>query len=265
MRHSDSKLWLALTAGSLALTLPTQAQVFAGFISGRGTEAIRLKALTSVYYYSSSGSLRDTDYFESPPDIEINDIGGQYHASESSLATPVSTLAKDYGSSLVRFTYTNGGPLNSDSLRIQLDLHGSAELAFVGTPPKPASLAVSASISYVLLGEPDGGRFRLTLPAVPSLADPAHEFLSTELSGGGMSPLQRAPGSAATTVELDGTKTYVFEIGYTVNVPFGTDPDYSYDFAGGTLEATPVPELAGFAPLTALALAGWGLWQRRRR
>ena len=263
MKHSDHGIWLVLAAGSLALT--AQAQEFTGFISGRGTEAIRLKALTSVYYYSSSGNLRDTDYFESPPLIEINDIGGQYHASESSLATPSSSLAKDYGSAAVHFTYTNGGPLNSDSLRIQLEIHGSAELAFVGTPPKPASLAVSASISYVLLGKPDGGRFRLTLPAVSALFDPTHEFLSNELSGGGMSPLQRAPGSAATTVELDGTKNYVFEIGYRVNVPFGTDPDYSYDFGGGTLEATPVPELADFAPLTALALAGWGLWHRRQR
>lgn len=263
MKHSDPKFLFVLAAGSLAFT--AQAQVFTGLISGRGTEAIRLKALTTAYYYSTSGSLLDTDYFESPPLIEINDIGGQYHASESSLATPSSSLAKDYGSSAVHFTYTNGGPLNSDSLRIQLEVHGSAELAQVGTPLKPANLAVSASISYVLLGEPDGGWFRLTLPAVPSLTDPAHEFLSVELSGGGMSPIHRAPGSGATTLELDGTKNYVFEIGYTVNVPFGTDPDYSYDFAGGTLEATPVPELADFAPLTALALAGWGLWHRRQR
>ena len=79
-----------------------------------------------------------------------------------------------------------------------------------------------------------------------------------------MSPIRRAPGSAPFTVELDGTRNYVFELGYSLDVPFGTDPDYTYAFSGGGLEVSAVPELSDFAPLTGLALAGWAFWRRRR-
>ena len=44
-----------------------------------------------------------------------------------------------------------------------------------------------------------------------------------------------------------------------MDVPFGTDPDYTYAFTGGGLEVSAVPELADFAPLTGLALAGLGV------
>lgn len=263
MRLSANRSLLLLAAAA-ALSAPVHAQVFSGLIFGRAAEAIRLKADTRIYYYSTSGTLEDLDRFDSPPVIETFEIGGTYDASVRSIATPTSVSVKDYGSAQVDFTYTNGGPTAPDSLRIQLTVHGSAEHSFVGAPPKPASLAVTAAISYVLLGEPDGGRYRITLPAIPTLADPVHERLSAELSGAGMSPIRRAPGSAPFTVELDGTRNYVFELGYSLDVPFGTDPDYTYAFSGGGLEVSAVPELADVAPLTGLALAGWAFWRRRR-
>lgn len=263
MRLSDNRS-LILLAAAAAIGAPVHAQIFSGLISGRLTEAIRLKATTRVYYYSTSGRLEDLDRFDSPPVIEAGNIGGTYNASVRSIATPTSVSAKDYGSAQVDFTYTNGGPTAPDSLRIQLSVHGSAEHSFVGSPLNQATLAVSAAISYVLLGEPDGESYRVTLPSIPTLTDPSHESLSVELSGGGMSPIRRAPGSAPLTVVLDGRQNYVFELGYSLAVPFGTDPDYSYDFSGGGLEVSAIPEFSGFAPLTGLALAGWGLWRRRR-
>ena len=263
MRLSDKRSLLLLAAAA-ALVAPLHAQVFSGLIFGRIAEAIRLKADTRIYYYSSSGTLEDSDRFDSPPVIEPGETGGIYEASVRSIATPISVSPKDHGSAQVDFTYTNGGPTAPDSLRIQLSVHGSAEHSLVGAPPKPASLAISAAISYVLLGEPDGGRYRITLPAIPALTDPLHERLSVELSGPGMSPVRRASGSAPLTIELDGTRNYVFELGYNLAVPFGTDPDYTYAFTGGGFEVSAVPELADFAPLTGLALAGWGFWRRRR-
>ncbi len=270
MRHFNlSTLQIFAVGSGLIAATSGQAQSFSGLISGRLTEAIRLKADTQAYYYSASGTLDDLDRFDSPPVIETNEIGGTYNASVSSRSVPTSPLDKDYGTAQVSFTYTNGGPAAPDSLLVQLGLHGSAQQAMVGTPPKPASLLVRAAISYVLLGEPDGGRFRLTLPAIPSLHDAAHERLSAELSGPGMSPIRRDPGAAPLTVELDGTKNYVFEIGYTLDVPYGTDPDYSYAFAGGGFEVASVPEPAETALGCGLVLGLWGVarkwgWKLRR-
>lgn len=262
MNGFNQRLWLPLAAA--ALSVPAHAQSFAGLISGRGTEAIRLKAYSVVNYHSSSGTLMDSVFFESPPVIEINDIGGTYVTTVARTVTPTSDLTKDYGAASVRFTYTNGGPLAPDSLNTRLTVHGSAEEAFVGSPLKPASLTLTVAITYVLLGEPDGGLFRLTLPPIPSLHDPTHETLTSELSGPGVF-LQRGPGSPAQTVELDGHSNYAFELGYRLDVPFGTDPDYTYDFDGGGLAATAVPEPGELAPLAALGLLGWGLIRHRRR
>ena len=266
MRLSDHRSLLHLAAAA-ALVAPVHAQVFSGLIFGRTAEAIRLKADTRIYYRSASGTLEDFDRFDSPPVIDVFATGGTYDASVRSIATPTSVSAKDYGSAQVDFTYTNGGPTAPDALRIQLTVHGSAEHSLVGAPLKPASLAINAAISYVLLGDPAGGPYRITLPAIPTLADPVHERLSAELSGAGMSPIRRAPGSAPFTVELDGTRNYVFELGYSLDVPFGTDPDVTYDFTGGGFEVSAVstvPELADVAPWTGMALAGWAFWRRRR-
>ncbi len=254
--------FLGSAALSLALLPWAEAQVFTGLISQRGTEAIRLKADTTVFYYSSSGTLGDFDRIESPPIVEVGEVGGRYTASVFSTATPTSTLAKDYGYARARFTYTNGGPTTPDSLRIQLDVHGSAEDAFVGTPPKPASLSIHVAMSYVLLGEPDGGRFRITLPALPNVADPIHETLAAELNGP-MSPLHLPAGSAARVVELDAAQNYVYTISYRLEVPFGTDPDFSYDFDGGALAVTPVPEPGAGSFAVGAGCALWA-WFRRR-
>lgn len=254
---------LGSAALGLALLPVAVAQSFTGLISRRGTEAIRLKADTTVFYYSSSGTLSDFDRIDSPPIVEVGEVGGRYTASVSSLATPASSLAKDYGFAQARFTYTNGGPTAPDSLRIQLDVHGSAEDAFVGSPPKPASLSIHVAMSYVLLGEPDGGRFQLTLPALPSVADPVHETLAAELNGP-MSPLHLPAGSAARVIELDAAQNYVYTISYRLEVPFGTDPDFSYDFDGGALGVTAVPEPAMGAVGVGAACALFA-WIRRRR
>lgn len=258
--------WFIPRACALATAVaavPACAQSFVGLISGRGTEAIRLKASSVVTYYSSSGTETDSVFFDSPPVIEINDIGGTYVTTVSRSVTPISGLVKDYGSASVRFAYTNGGPLATDSLSTRLTIHGSAEEAYVGSPLKPANLTLTVAITYVLLGEPDGGLFRLTLPSIPSLHDPVHETLTSELSGPGVF-LQRGPGSPEQTVELDSHNNFTFELGYRLDVPFGTDPDYVYDFNGAELAATPVPEPGEFLPVVALGLLGWGLLRRRQ-
>lgn len=64
-------------------------------------------------------------------------------------------------------------------------VHGSAETAFVGDPVKSASLTIFVGLSYVLLGDPDGGLISLTLPGLQLLANPSMETLSAQLSGGG--------------------------------------------------------------------------------
>lgn len=247
----------------LVLAPDAWGQAFTGLVSQRGTEAIRLKADTTVFYYSSSGTLSDFDRIDSPPIVEVGEVGGIYSASVFSQATPSSPLAKDYGYARARFTYTNGGPTAPDSLRIQLDVHGSAEQAMVGTPPKPASLSVFVEMSYLLLGEPDGGRFRLTLPALPAVTDPVHETFAAELNGP-MSPLHMAAGSGARVVELNAAQTYVYTISYRLEVPHGTDPDFSYDFDGGSLGVTAVPE-PGTGMIFVGASCGLWAWFRRRK
>ncbi len=247
----------------LVLAPDAWGQAFTGLVSQRGTEAIRLKADTTVFYYSSSGSVMDVDRIDSPPIVEVSAVGGTYSATVFSQVTPSSPLAKDYGYARARFTYTNGGPTAPDSLRIQFDVRGSAEQAMIGTPPKPASLSIHVELSYLLLGEPDGGRYRLTLPALPALADPVHERLTAELNGP-MSPLQMAAGSGPRTVELDASRTYVYSLSYLLDVPYGTDPDFSYDVDGASLGVTAVPE-PGTGVIFVGASCGLWAWFRRRK
>ncbi len=157
MKLLNHRFWLPTAA--IAAALPVGAQSFVGLISGRGTEAIRLKAHSVVNYNSSSGAAMDSIFFERPSIISVGDIGGTYDTTVSRRVNPTSGLEKDYGSAEVRFTYTNGGPLAPDSIRTRLTLHGGAEEAFVGTPPKPASLTLTVAITHVLFGEPDGGHY----------------------------------------------------------------------------------------------------------
>lgn len=255
--------WIGSALAGLVLVPSAWGQAFTGLISQRGTEAIRLKADTTVFYYSSSGTLSDFDRIDSPPIVEVGEVGGIYSATVFSQATPASPLEKDYGYAWARFTYRNGGPTAPDSLRIQFDVHGSAEQAMVGTPPKPASLTIFVEMSYLLLGEPDGGRFRLTLPALPAVADPVHEWLAAELNGP-MSPLQMSAGSPAQVVELNASQTYVYSIAYRLDVPYGTDPDFSYDVDGGSLAVTAVPEPAMGLVFVGASCGLWA-WFRRRK
>ena len=88
-----------------------------------------------------------------------------------------------------------------------------------------------------------------------------HEWLAAELNGP-MSPLQMSAGSPAQVVELNASQTYVYSIAYRLDVPYGTDPDFSYDVDGGSLAVTAVPE-----PATGLVFVGasCGLWAWFRR
>ncbi len=243
------------------------AQTFSGYVSSRGTDAIRLKAFSIIGYTSVSGILQDSDSFDTPPILNVGDVGESYNIGLTNRVTPVSLIEKDYGSVAIDYTYTNGGPLASDSIRLRLDVHGSAEGALVGDPLKAASLTIFVGLSYVLLGDPDGGLIGLTLPALPSLTNPSMETLQAQLSGGTNSPVVMNPGDTARTLTLSGSQNWTYELSYSMTVPFGTDPDFSLDLSGGEIGFDPVPEpgVGALLALGAASLGGAGLRRRLRR
>ena len=255
-----------LGIGGAAMT--ATAQVFDGYVRGRTTEAITLKGEATVGYFFGSELSLDTHQFHAPPVIEVFTPGDTYTRSVEALVTPSSTSAKDYGWARGTFVYTNGGLANPDSLSITLDAHGSAEFAVIGPANKPAAMQLSVAMTYTLLGEPDGGLFRLTLPALPALPviDPrASHTLGAELYGSGTF-IQMHPGDPAQTVELVGTRNYTYTVNYMMTVPHGVDPDFHYVISGGELAASAVvvPEPSEYAACGAAGLLAWCVTRSRR-
>jgi hypothetical protein len=252
----------------LMTTVSHAAQTFAGYVSNRGTDAIRLKAQSIISYSSASGTRDRFENFDSAVVLPSNDPGGSYETHQFNSVIPDSIIPKDYGSTDVRFTYTNGGLLASDSIRIQLNVHGSAEQAMVGDPLRKASLMIHVGLSYVLLVDPDtassSSLIRLTLPALPTLQNPSMETLSVELSGGTSSPVVMNPGDSARTLTLAGNQNWTYQLSYTMTVPHGTDPDFVLDLDGGQIGFSPIPEPTS-SSLVALGVAMLSLRRRVTR
>lgn len=265
---------LSFAAVTFAITMPAGAQMFTSLVSGRDVDTLAVKASVDVFYASASGTVGSRQNFQSPVSFQTAGVTvSRYDAEAYAFARPEPGLEKDYGSARVQFAYMNGGS-DPDNLRITLEGHGSAEMAQVskgGLPLAPADLDIHVVLGWVLLGDPAGGTFRLGLPAVPSVGAMEHLDAWLEGGGGGAVDIGRthfpAGSPAGSSVDLDARGTYAYVVAYDLHVPFGTDPDFSYVFDGGTFgssDATPVPEPGEWAVLLGAGCVLWALARRSR-
>ncbi|HTH47597.1 MAG TPA: hypothetical protein VMB21_08820 [Candidatus Limnocylindria bacterium] len=182
-----------------------------------------------------------------------------YLADIASL-TPDSGTAKDYISSHSEFQYHVGDNTTADAFSLILSAHASAQTAQLSGFPADAKLVVN----WHLLIEP--GSFaavtKFDLPDVTALTTQGiwsaawvqHPSLgvsnSVDVTHGGS--------------EIEQNGFYTYDVTYTLDVPFGTDPDINVSLDGG-VAVTPVPEVATLWQISLLALPAALLLRRRRR
>jgi hypothetical protein len=242
-----------------------QAEVQAGFMEHDGAGSL---------VSSSSTSCLVVDYAEGSP------IPSGYVFSSSPIAlgfTPSALggtgASKDIASGAMIFSYEVGSLAAASQDRLSFSFSGttSAENAYVdfGSGLVAADAYFRASLSVLSFG-PIAGEYAATfgLSALPSLFDLTQESISaiTSIEGGAVSPVilaTQSSGSSGVNVPLDMTEFteyFKYEMIYSIRTPFGSDPDFTYDFTG---TASVVPEL-GTTVLCSMGIVAVAVRRRRR-
>lgn len=179
--------------------------------------------------------------------------------ADISSLTPDSGLPKDYISSHSEFQYHVGDATTADSFSLVLNAHVSAQAAQLSGANADAQLVVSWHLNL----EP--GSFaaatQFTFPDLTALNSQgvwsanwvqhlAAGSNSIDVTHGGSEPEQQ-------------TGFYSYDVTYTLDVPYGTDPDINVTLNGG-VTVTPVPEVDAVWQMSLLALPAWLLLRRRR-
>lgn len=205
--------------------------------------------------------------------------GYEFNSSPIALSIRPSDLAggsgapKDIASGALIFSYKVGSLAagSGDTLSFNIAGTTSAMNAYhdFGSGPIPADAYFKATLTVLCFG-PIPAHFgaTLTAPALPSLADPTQESIRAITSIAGETPLpffitDQGAGDPAVAVPLtmtDVSSNFKYELVYEVRTPFGTDPDFNYQFVGGS---SVIPECQ--TAMLALVAAGTLASRRSRR
>ncbi len=202
--------------------------------------------------------------FGSPPGLALTPgttplTSPAYLADIASL-TPNSGAAKDYISSHSEFQYHVGDATMADAFSLVLNAHASAQTAQLSGFPADAKLVVN----WHLVIEPG------SYAAVTAFNFSDVTALTTQGSWSA-SWVQHPSFGVSNSVdvthggsEIEQNGFYTYDVTYTLDVPFGTDPDINVTLDGG-VAVTPVPEVGKFWQMSLLALPAALLLRRRRR
>ncbi len=202
--------------------------------------------------------------FGTPPGLAFTPLtppltSPTYLADIASL-TPNSGAAKDYISSHSEFQYHVGDATTADDFSLVLHAHVSAQSAQLSGSPADAKLVVN----WHMLIEPG------SYAAVTTFNFPNVTALTTQGSWSAswvQHPSLGVPNSMDVTQggsEIEQGGFYTYDVTYTLDVPFGTDPDINVTLDGG-VAVTPVPEVGTLWQMSLLALPAALLLRRRCR
>ena len=184
------------------------------------------------------------------------------HTSAIGPLLPDSGALKDSISSLSEFQYHIDDTTTPDSFSLTLNAHASALTAQLSGQNADAKLVVNwtmivegqslttPTISYALPnfnGTTTAGTWSATWTQLSSI----NPVITTDVTNGG-------------TENVVGGFGYRYDVNYTLDVPFGTDPDINETF-DGTVTVAPVPEPATVWQMALLTLPALGLVARLRR
>ncbi len=173
---------------------------------------------------------------------------------------PDSGVLKDYVSSQSEFQYHVGDATTADSFSLKLTAHASALTAQLSGFGADAQLVVHwrMQIEGQSLGIPT---ISYGLPDVTT-ATTVGTWSATWGQGFSGPPVNFTDVTHGGTQTVVGGSSYEYDVTYTLNIPFGTDPDISA-LLNGTATVTPVPELNTAWQVSLLLLPA--LWLRRQQ
>lgn len=243
-----------------------QATIEAGFKEngGSGSSTTTLTAACLAVDYAEGSPLSTGHEFNSTPislSIAPSDLAGGSGAT------------KDIASGAMSFTYKLGGTAagSEDVLSFTFAGRTSAVNAYhdFGSGPVAADAYFKATLTTLCYG-PIPASFGATfkMPALPSLTDPTQESILARSFISGETPLPyllatQSAGDASRSVSItmsDVSSSFTYEMIYEIRTPFGTDPDFTYQFIGGS---SVIPEC--HTPLLACAASGILFLSRRRK
>ncbi len=147
---------------------------------------------------------------------------------------------KDYISSHSELQYHVGDASTPDSFTLKLAAHASALTATLSGAGADAQLVVNWKM--IIEGQAPGiPNISYTLPDVTT-STTVGTWSASWNQGFGAAPVIMTPVTHGGTETVVGGSNYEYDVTYTLDVPFGTDPDINASF-DGSVTVTPVPEV----------------------
>ena len=168
---------------------------------------------------------------------------------------------KDYISSHSEFQYHVGDAGTKDSFTLTLAAHASALTATLAGIGADAHLVVN----WKMIIQEQSTNFlsiTYTLPDVTTITNQG-TWSATWGQGSGGPPVSFTDVKHGGTQTVVGGASYEYDVTYTLDVPFGTDPDINASL-DGNVTVTPVPEVGAVWQMSLFVLPAL-LFLRRRR